>query len=92
MTDRELISACRKLISQYGTLRYCRGGICACLGCVNRTLTKEQYEYALTLPEVKVMMEGKEKPPFDIRGLLDHIKRREERKNGKSEIESRSVT
>lgn len=99
MTDRELIAACRKLIGMYETLRYCSGGWCACLGCVNSTLTKEQYEYALTLPEVQDMLNNADQVHLDYLGpaapdyysLENRLKRYKEQKLVKNQIESRSV-
>ncbi|UYL85018.1 hypothetical protein pEaSNUABM55_00245 [Erwinia phage pEa_SNUABM_55] len=96
MTDRELIAACRKLIGMYGTLRYCDGGWCACMGCVNSTLTKSQYEYALTLPEVQEMLENPEQVHVDYLSELsgkyapgyysleNRLKRYKEKKHGKA--------
>lgn len=87
MTDRELIAACRKLIGDYGTLRYCSGGICACMGCVNRMLTKKQYEHALTLPEVQEMMENPSIARLDFitdYSLEARLKRYKEKKHGKA--------
>lgn len=80
MTDRELIKACHTLIARYGTLRFCGGGICACMGCVNRTLSKEQYEYALTLPQVQEMLENpphlwRERPDGTLAQRLEAYKR-----------------
>ncbi|QEQ94840.1 hypothetical protein pEaSNUABM56_00040 [Erwinia phage pEa_SNUABM_56] len=90
MTDRELISACRKLIGMYGTLRYCSGGWCACMGCVNSTLTKSQYEYALTLPEVQEMIEDPSLARLDFitdNSLEGRLKRYKEKKHGKAKAE-----
>lgn len=90
MTDRELIAACRKLIGMYGTLRWCGGGICACLGCANRMLTKEQYEHALTLPEVQEMITDPSIACLDFltdSSLDSRLKRYKEKKHGKAKAE-----
>ncbi|QGZ16371.1 hypothetical protein Hena1_02210 [Erwinia phage Hena1] len=99
MTDRELVTTCRKLVGMYGTLRYCSGGWCACMGCVNSSLTKEQYEYALTLPEVKHMMDNPEEARLDYLGdsapgyysLENRLKRFKEKKHGKAKAEPGSA-
>lgn len=95
MTDRELIAACRKLIGMWGALRWCSGGVCACLGCANRMLTKEQYEHALTLPDVKEMLANPEKARLDFLGegapnyysLENRLKRYKDKKHGKAKAE-----
>lgn len=54
----KLIETCAEIIKMYGELRYCSGGACACMGCVNHKMSKSDYEYALTLPEVKAMLDN----------------------------------
>lgn len=95
MTDLELIAACRKLIGMYGTLRYCNGGACSCMGCVNQVLTKAQYNHALTLPEVQEMMENPSMCRLDFindYSLEARLKRYKESKHGKTpKIESHTL-
>lgn len=94
VSDRELIATCRELIGMYGTLRYCSGGVCACLGCVNRILTKKQYEHALTLPEVKEMIDNTSIVHLDFitdYTLEERLKRFKEKKHGKAKAEPGSA-
>lgn len=89
MTDREIIAICRKYIGMYGVLRYCTSNLCACLGCINAKLSKEQYEYALTLPDVQHMLSHPEDCHLDFLGedapdyysLENRLKRYKENKN-----------
>ncbi|QFR55728.1 hypothetical protein JC221_082 [Yersinia phage JC221] len=54
-TDKLIESIKKKAlacIAQYGDLRWCNAKICACMGCANHKMSKEEYELALTIPEV----------------------------------------
>lgn len=51
-----------KAISMYGDLRWCNAKICGCLGCVNHSMSKEEYNIALTIPEVKEAIQKRNTP------------------------------
>jgi len=44
-------------IKQRGNLHYCKSQMCACMGCVNRSMSLEEYEQALKMPEVQALLE-----------------------------------
>lgn len=60
MKEKDIVAISADLILKYGTLRYCSGMVCACMGCVNHKMSKKEYEYALTLPEVQAMLANPE--------------------------------
>lgn len=61
MKEKDIVAISADFIRKYGTLRYCSGnGPCACMGCVNHKMSKKEYEYALTLPEVQAMLANPE--------------------------------
>lgn len=59
-TDKLIESVKKKAInciSMYGDLRWCDAKICACMGCANHKMSKEEYELALTIPEIKEIIQ-----------------------------------
>lgn len=38
-------------------LRWCSGGICACMGCANREISKSQWDRIVEIPEIKVILD-----------------------------------
>jgi len=55
-----------KAISMYGDLRWCNAKICGCLGCVNHSMSKEEYNIALTIPEVKEAIQKRKERKGDL--------------------------
>lgn len=47
----------KECIQKYGQLRYCKSQVCACMGCVNQTMSFEEYEQALKMPEIQEILE-----------------------------------
>ncbi|QDH49095.1 hypothetical protein PHYNN_200 [Pantoea phage Phynn] len=57
------------IIAMYGALRWCTARVCGCMGCANGTLSKEEYDIAITRPAVQQVLAkraevGKGKPRF----------------------------
>lgn len=48
----KLLAKAIQVLSSYGTLRWCSGGICACMGCANHTMTKEEFDEVCGYPEI----------------------------------------
>lgn len=38
-------------------LRWCKGGICACMGCANNEISKSQWDRIVEIPEIKVILD-----------------------------------
>lgn len=38
-------------------LRWCRGGVCACMGCANREISKETFDRITAIPEIKSILD-----------------------------------
>ncbi len=55
MTDK-IKSKAMQVIATYGTLRWCNSQVCGCMGCANHTMTKEEYDIAIQMPEIKVQL------------------------------------
>lgn len=70
----KIIAKAKKSIASYGTLRYCKSSICACMGCCNRTMTEEEYHEALSIPEVQELIPLDSKKTFSSKRLLERIK------------------
>lgn len=60
-----------QVIATHGALRWCSGGICACMGCANHTMTREEYDLAITMPEVQAQLSAVAKPKRGWFGTLD---------------------
>lgn len=59
----KVLNKAKECIQKYGALRYCKSQVCACMGCVNHTMSLEEYEQALKMPEVQEILENI--PPKD---------------------------
>lgn len=57
--QQHILKMAEDCIAKYGTLRYCTAKVCGCIGCVNHSLSKADYEEALTYPEVKKLLEAR---------------------------------
>jgi hypothetical protein len=40
-------------------LRWCSGGVCACMGCANSEINKAQWNRIIEIPEIKMILERK---------------------------------
>lgn len=54
-----LLAKAKESIYPYGTLRYCRSKVCACVGCVNNVMSEEEYYQALELEEIQSLLDEK---------------------------------
>lgn len=70
----KIVAKAKASIASYGTLRYCKSSICACMGCCNRTMTEEEYHEALSIPEVQALIPLGSKKTFSSKGLFERIK------------------
>lgn len=41
-----------RVIAQHGRLYWCSSKICGCMGCANTSMTREEYDQAITMPAV----------------------------------------
>lgn len=68
----KVINSAKECIELYGTLRWCSGGICACMGCANRFMSENDYHEALSLPEIQKLI--KIPKQLNIRDIIKHLK------------------
>lgn len=55
----KLLAKAIQVMSTYGTLRWCNGGVCACMGCANHTMSKEEYDEVIHYPEIQNALNAK---------------------------------
>lgn len=53
----KILNKAKECIQKYGHLRYCKSQVCACMGCVNHTMSLEEYEQALKMPEIQEILD-----------------------------------
>lgn len=51
-------------------LRWCSGGICACMGCANREISKETWDRISKIPEIAKILEDRE---IEYRKHMAHL-------------------
>lgn len=57
MENNEIFLKAKTAIERFGKLHYCPGGLCACMGCVNRSgMSLEEYNIAKEMEEVKELI------------------------------------
>lgn len=54
---QKILLKATEAIKQRGSLHYCKSQVCACMGCVNSSMSFEEYEQALKMPEVQALLE-----------------------------------
>lgn len=72
----KLLAKAIQVMSSYGTLRWCSGGICACMGCANHTMTKEEFDEVCGYPEIEKALafqkeQEKEKMIYSLQKLKE---------------------
>lgn len=58
-------------------LRWCSGGICACMGCANREISKETWDRIIQIPEISAILEQRRLDnQASMRDFLQRLKER----------------
>lgn len=56
-------------------LRWCSGGICACMGCANREISHNQWKRIEQIPEIKIILDQRRlESQANMNKLLEHIR------------------